>query len=250
MFGKVMASIGVGAAKVDTRLEKATYRQGEMIRGEVFVQGGQTPQFIDEIYLFLVVQYHHEGKEQEYVVSEFHLTEAFEIGEHESRVIPFQFELPLDAPVSTGGAPVYLKTGLDIKMAVDPKDMDGIEILPHPLVDAVLHAVESVGFRLTSVDYAFDKFYSRHPFIQEYKLMPTDRYKEFFDEISMVFYPHMNEVDVILTLDRKAFDLMSSMEEALNLDERILRFTVTRQEVELNTNALQAKLTQMIEQYI
>jgi sporulation-control protein len=56
MFGKVMASIGVGAAKVDTRLEKATYRQGEMIRGEVFVQGGQTPQFIDEIYLFLVVQ--------------------------------------------------------------------------------------------------------------------------------------------------------------------------------------------------
>jgi sporulation-control protein len=51
-------------------------------------------------------------------------------------------------------------------------------------------------------------------------------------------------------LDRKAVDLMSSMEEALNLDERILRFTVTKKEVERGPRALEAKLAQMIEPYL
>jgi sporulation-control protein len=251
VFGKALASLGVGAAKVDTRLEKATYRQGEMIRGEVFIQGGQAPQLIEEIYLYLIVQYHHEGTQKEYVVSEFRLTEAFEIGPHESKVLPFQFEMPFDAPVSTGGSPIYLKTGLDIKMAMDPSDTDGVEILPHPLIDAVLHALEGIGFRLSSVDYAFDKFYSRHPFIQEYKMIPEEgAYREAFDQISLVFYPHVHEVDVILSLDRKAIDLMSSMEEALNLDERILRFTVTKKEVERGPRALEAKMAQLIDPYL
>lgn len=250
IFGKALASIGVGSAKVDTRLEKATYRQGETIRGEVFVQGGQSSQLIDEIYLYLMMQYQHEGSENEYIIDEFRLTDAFEIGIRETRVIPFQFQLPYDVPVSTGGSPIFVKTGLNIKMAVDPNDMDGIEILPHPLVDTVLHAVEEIGFRLNSVDFAFDKFYSRHPFIQEYRLIPLGRYQEELDEIIMVFYPNMNEVNVILSLDRKAVDLMSSMEEALNLDERIIRFTVTAREVEHTTTQLQAKIKQQIDQYM
>jgi sporulation-control protein len=249
-FGKALASIGVGSAKVDTRLEKATYRQGDIIRGEVFVQGGQAPQLIEDIYLYLVMQYQHEGSEHEYVIDEFRLTDAFEIGVRETQVLPFQFQLPYDAPVSTGGSPIYVKTGLDIKMAVDPSDTDGIEILPHPLVDTVLHAVEEVGFRLSSVTFAFDKFYSRHPFVQEYRLAPLGPYQAELDEIILVFYPHMSEVDVILSLDRKAVDLMSSMEEALNLDERIIRFTVTQKEVEHTTTQLQAKVKQLIDQHL
>ncbi|MBA4552529.1 sporulation protein [Thermoactinomyces vulgaris] len=250
MFNKVLAGLGVGAAKVDTRLEKSTYRQGEMIKGEIFIQGGQTEQRIDEIYLYLIVRYHHEGKDQKHVISQFRITDTFEIGERESRVIPFEIEMPLDAPISTGGCPIYLKTGLDIKMAIDPKDTDGIEVLPHPLVDKVLHAAENVGFRLTSVDYAFDKFYSRHPFVQEYRMTPMGKYEEYFDDISMVFYPDHDSLDVIMTLDRKAIDLMSSMEEALNLDERLMRFTVTREELEDKENPFEERFTEIVEQYI
>jgi sporulation-control protein len=250
VFEKALASMGVGAARVDTRLEKATYRQGEIIRGEVFIQGGQTSQMVDEIYLYLVVQYHHEGTQQDYVVNKFCLTEAFEIGPCETRVFPFEFQLPYDTPVTTGGSLVYLKTGLDIKMAVDPKDTDGIEVLPHPLIDTILHVVEQVGFQLSAVEFAFDKFYSRHPFVQEYKLVPLGRYQSELDELTMVFYPQAHEVDVIMALDLKAVDLISSMEEALELDERMLRFTVTQKELDRGTGALQTKIEQFINQYL
>lgn len=249
MFGKVLSSLGVGAAKVDTRLEKSTYRQGELIRGEVFIQGGQFPQQIDEIYLYMVVDYHYEGKENEHVISEFRLTDSFQIGERETRVIPFEIEMPFDAPISTGGSPIYLKTGLDIKMALDPKDKDGIEVLPHPLVDHILHTIEEVGFRLASVEYAFDKFYSRHPFVQEYHLLPVGEYKQYYDKISVIFYPDDEFVDTIFILDRKAVDLMSSMEEALNLDERLFRFAVERKEVMPNNKALKKKVADLLEQH-
>ncbi|MBA4495428.1 sporulation protein [Paenactinomyces guangxiensis] len=250
VFEKALASLGIGSAKVDTRLEKATYRQGETIRGEVFIQGGQADQFIDEIYLFLVVQYHHEGTQDEYVVSEFRLTDAFDITPRETKVIPFQFQLPYDTPITTGGSPVYLKTGLDIKMAVDPADTDGIEVLPHPLVDTVLHTVEEIGFQLYGVEYEFGKFYSRHPFVQEYKFKPVGRFAEWIDELEVVFFPRANEVDGILSIDLKAVDLMSSMEEALELDERMVRFTVSSKEVEKGTGPLKAKLERIIKQHM
>lgn len=247
VFGKALASFGVGAAKVDTRLEKATYRQGETVRGEVFIQGGQTEQWIDEIYLFLVVEYHHEGTQDEYVVSEFRITDAFEITPRETKVIPFEFQLPYDTPITTGGCPVYLKTGLDIKMAVDPSDTDGIEVLPHPLIDAVLNVVEKIGFQLYRVEYEFDKFYSRHPFVQEYKLRPVGRFEQVLDELKLVFFPQAHELDVILLVDRKAVDLMSSMEEALNLDERMVRFNVSSKEAEHGWTSLARKIEQLIE---
>jgi sporulation-control protein len=249
-FGKTLASFGVGNAKVDTRLEKATYRQGEMIRGEVFIQGGQAEQFIDDIYLFLVMQYHHEGTQQEYTISEFRISDAFEITPRETKVIPFEFQLPFDTPVTTGGSPIYIKTGLDIKMAVDPSDEDGVDILPHPLIDHILHATENLGFRLESVQFAFDKFYSRHPFVQEYKLQPLGRYESFLDELGFVFFPHGNEVDVIMQVDRKAVDLMSSMEEALELDERLTRFTVSAKEAEQGYGAIGTKIEELIKKYL
>lgn len=115
MFKKALAKLGIGSASVDTRLERSTYRQGERVRGQIHIQGGKAAQEIDEIYLYLVVQYYHEGTEAECVVDEFRLTERFVVAPHETQVIPFEFTLPLDTPVSTGGSPVYLKTGLDKK---------------------------------------------------------------------------------------------------------------------------------------
>lgn len=248
-FAKALASFGVGAAKVDTRLEKSTYRQGEMIRGEIHVQGGQTGQMIDEIYLYLVIQYDFNGSQQEYVVNEFRISDAFEIGPRESQVIPFEFQLPYDCPVSTGASPIYLKTGLDIKMALDPSDTDGIEVLPYPLIDEILHGIENIGFRLTSIEFNFENFYSRHPFVQEYLLVPTNSvYQTTYDEIKMVFYPHTDEVDVIMSIDLKAIDLMSSMEEAMDLDKRLVRFTITKQDV--NRRILIDKLKYHIDKHV
>jgi sporulation-control protein len=230
MFKKALAKLGIGSATVDTILERSTYRQGERVRGQIHIRGGKAAQEIDDIYLYLVVQYYHEGTEAECVVDEFRLTERFVVSPFESQVIPFEFTLPLDTPVSTGGSPVYLKTGLDIKRAIDPTDLDGIEVLPHPAVDQILKAVESLGFRLYQVQYDFEHFHSRNPFVQVYNLKPTGDYSKQLDKLSFIFNLQNKRIDVVMKVDRKPIHLLGKMEEQLKLDERITQFSVTQHE--------------------
>lgn len=244
VFGKTLASMGIGAAKVDTRLEKSSYRQGDLICGAIYVQGGQVEQKVDDIYLYLVVQYHHEGNQAEYILDEFRITEPFVLSPSESKEIPFEFQLPYDVPVTTSGCPVYLKTGLDIKMAKDPSDVDGIEITPHPLVSRVIKLIEEVGFELKGVTADFEHYYTQQPFVQEYQLTPLMRFQDVVDRVVVVFTPHDQEVDIILKVDRKAVDLMTSMEEALDLDQRMTRFVV--KESDLESDKLGNKIEKLI----
>jgi sporulation-control protein len=231
IFKNPLTSFGIGAAKVDARLEKSTFRQGEQVVGQVYVQGGGAEQRIDEVYIYLVMQYEYEGSQAEYLIEKFLITEAFSIKPKEERRLPFQFQLPYDVPVSTSGAPIYLKTGLDIKMARDPQDVDGVEILPHAYIDMILEAVEDIDFQLSNVKFDFEHHFSRHPFVQTYHYTPTGKMEDLLDSISFVFYADEREVEVVIQLDKKGDDLISSMEEAFQLDERLGRFTISQQEI-------------------
>lgn len=246
MFKKTLTSFGVGAAKVDARLEKSTYRQGEMVSGQIYVQGGQSDQRIDEVYLYLILQYEYEGSQSEYLVEKFLISEPFTIGPREEKRLPFQLQLPFDAPVSTAGSPIYLKTGLDIKMARDPQDLDGVEVLPHPYVDMILEAVEQIDFRLEKVTFDFEHHFSRHPFVQMYHCLPTGKMADKLDQLAFLFYPHQKEVEVVMNLDKKGDDLFSSMEEAFRLDERLGRFTMTLEEIHQGKEVLEKRLKKEI----
>lgn len=226
MLGKLLASIGVGSAKVDTRLAKATYRQGELISGDIFVQGGKAKQKIDSIYLYLIMQ-NLDDQQEEVVLDEFLLADAFVISENETKMVPFEFQLPHDTPVTTGGSPIYLKTGLDVKMAVDPDDHDGFEVLPHLLVDQLLTAMEDIGFQLNLIAFDYESYHERHPFVQKYQFQPIGAYRDILDELTLIFYPGEQETGVLMQANRKAIDMRSSMEEALNMDERFVRFEVS-----------------------
>jgi sporulation-control protein len=248
LFNKALARLGVGNAKVDTRLKQTRYRQGSLIEGEVHIQGGQVEQAVDEIYLYLVVIYHHNDTQHEYVMEEFRLSEVFTIGPLESKVIPFEIHLPEDTPVTTGGCPVYLKTGLDIKMAIDPDDKDGIEVLPHPMVEQVLKVVERIGFQLVSIDFEFEKYFSRHPFIQVFNFLPTGDLRNHLNKLDVMFYIGERELELILLVDRRATDLMGSLEEALDLDKRTLRLQVLEADLEDDGAGVEAKLSDLIYQ--
>ncbi|WP_461671282.1 sporulation protein, partial [Mycobacterium tuberculosis] len=52
-----MASVGIGAAKVDTLLERASYSPGEDVRGVVRIYGGSVDQQIDGIDLSIMTYY-------------------------------------------------------------------------------------------------------------------------------------------------------------------------------------------------
>jgi sporulation-control protein len=231
LFRKSLATFGVGSAKVDTRLEKSTYMQGEIVNGKVYVLGGQAEQQVDEIYLHLLLQYELNGNLSEYLIEKILITEPFTIEPKEERQFTFDFQLPFDAPVSTSGAPIYLQTGLEIKLAKDPLDVDGIEVLPHPYIDMILEAIELNHLRLSKVSFDFEHHFSRHPFVQMYHCEPTPEMEFDLDRAAFVFFAHQNEVEVIMHLDKKGDDLFSSMEEAFQLDERLGRFIIRLEEI-------------------
>ncbi|QOR65057.1 sporulation protein [Cytobacillus suaedae] len=235
LFNKVFASVGIGAARVDTKLYETTFTAGEEIKGVVEITGGNIAQQIDEIYITLNTTYIKERNDskmnQHAIIDKFRISESFTIEANEKKEIPFTYTLPLDIPVTMGKTKVWLQTGLDIKNAVDPTDRDFIEVRASQLMTAVLDTVSDLGFRLRKVDCeeAPYKFKRRLPFIQEFEFVPmSGNFRGKLDELELVFFPQSNStVEVIMEVDRRARGLGSFLAEALEMDESLVRFTVS-----------------------
>ena len=56
MFKKLLASVGIGSAKVDTQLVSDQLLPGEEVRGKVVIQGGGAEQQIEKINLFVMTE--------------------------------------------------------------------------------------------------------------------------------------------------------------------------------------------------
>jgi sporulation-control protein len=252
-FNKVFASVGIGSAKVDTKLEKDTLTAGEMVKGVVEIQGGNVEQKVDEIYLTLNTTYLKESDDKKYTVSamidRFRLVEPFTIMPNERKEIPFSFELPTDTPISLGRTKIWVATGLDIKGAVDPTDKDYIKVVPNQLTSAVFQAVEDLGFRMREADCqeASYRLRKRLPFVQEFEFVPTSgQFRGKLDELELVFHHISNDqMDVYMQVDRRARGLGGFLSEALEMDETNVRLSVSKNEIP----NLRSKLQEVIARY-
>ncbi len=239
IFQKVFASIGIGAATVDTKIEKNQYQAGDVIRGIVEIKGGSTEQKIDSIYLTLNTTYIRESDDKKYTdyaaIQKIQITEPFTITENETKEFPFEFTLPYGTPLTYGNTRVWVATGLDIKNAVDPKDKDYIEIMPNALTGAILDGVQQLGFRLRKVEceQAPRRYRGHYPFIQEFEFVPIGgEYSSKLDELEVMFVNQSeHEVELLLEVDRRARGLGGFLSEALEMDESIVRLTVTKQDI-------------------
>ncbi|WP_436372483.1 sporulation protein [Cytobacillus sp. BC1816] len=252
-FNKVLASVGIGSAKVDTKLEKDSAAPGEPLRGIVEITGGSTEQKIDDIYLSLNTTYIKESDDKKYTVSglidRFRLAQAFTLAANERKEIPFSFNLPSDTPLSFGKTKIWVATGLDIKNAVDPADKDYIRVVPNPLMDSVLNAASRIGFRLREAEceQAPHRLRRRLPFIQEFEFVPVSGpFRGKLDELEVVFFPQSNgETEIMMQVDRRARGLGGFLAEALEMDETFVRFTATNADIPY----MQQKLQSVIAKY-
>jgi sporulation-control protein len=252
-FNKMLASIGIGAAKVDTKLYSERLTLGGEVRGVVQIIGGHVEQKIDEIYLALYSTYFVEVDDKKTtrhaIVDKWKITEPFTIGVNEKKEIPFAVQLPLDTPISVGKTRVWLHTGLDIKNAIDPSDEDYIRVEPTPVMNAVLASMEDIGFRLREAECEEAPYHLRKrlPFVQEFEYVPrSGEFRGKLDEVEIVFFPvSEKETEVLMQIDRKARGLGSFLAEALDLDESYVRFRVSEHDIP----QLRRQLTALIKKY-
>jgi sporulation-control protein len=252
-FNKVFASVGIGAATVDTKLQKDTVVPGEEISGVVEIKGGNVEQNIDVILLSLHTTYMKEVDDKKFpqtaLIEQVRLNEPFTIQPKETKQIPFSFRIPLDTPVSLGRSRIWVSTGLDIKNAVDPTDKDYLKVVPHELTQAVLNAVSELGFRLREVDCeaASYRLRRRLPFVQEFEFVPVSgAFRGKLDELEVVFYPiSQTETEIYMQVDRKARGLGGFLSEALEMDESHVHFKVHASEL----SSIREKIASVIQKY-
>lgn len=252
MFKKLLAKVGIGAATVDTRLYNDALVPGEIIEGEVYITGGDVSQDIDDIYISVVTQYKREVEDntvtEECKLLKYCLSERFSLQPKEKKIIPFSFPIPEETPLTIGNQPVYLRTGLDISTAIDPKDTDYIQVYPHPLMQLVLDALENLGFQLYKVDCEYNShFGGRYPFVQEFEFRPIGKYQGYLDELEVIFSLYSDELEVFLEIDKRARGFGGFLAEAFDMDERYIRFQVTPDYLDASRGELVTMIDEIIQ---
>lgn len=254
LFNQMLASIGIGSAKVDTRLKSSRVRVGEPLEGIVHIQGGSTEQRIDTIYLHLMTQYTRESNDQTTThntdVAKWQLSSPFAIGAGESKQVPFSFTLPLNTPVTAGRSRTWLHTGLDISSAIDPGDKDRLEVLAHPNMQAVLDAVTGMGFRPKGATCEYSPRLGRGvPFVQEFEFHPSSSFSGAIKELELVFFVEPDSVDVIVEVDRRARGLSGFFEQALDMDERKQLARFSRHDLGIGSRHIADRIASIIERH-
>jgi len=255
-FKKMLASVGIGSAKADTQLDTEQIAAGEEVSGVVIITGGQLEQHIDSLYLYIKTLYQKEENDRkvtrEAVIQRVPVSRALTILADEVKEIPFVFTLPANMPVTLRKAPVWVETGLDIPMAIDPKDRDYIEVLPHRYAATVLEALDRLGFRLREVtnDYA-PHFGGELPFVQEFEFVPASGpFRGMLDELEVLFFIEGRELELFLQVDRRARGLRGLFSEALNLDESFVRFSLPENELAQGADSVAGKLEALIRKFV
>lgn len=255
MFNKILASIGIGAAKVDTRIDNPRVRAGDSIKGEVHIKGGSIEQIIENIYMYLYTEYIKEVNDnkikQKEILMTYNLGDKLVIKPGEQQVLPFQFTIPDNTPVSINRQKTYLSTGLDIEMAIDPTDLDPLHILPHPTMQAVFDVLDRMGFKHSydSGRCEYRRGFGRLPFVQEFELKPTAKYRTQLDELELIFTFQSDGVQVFMEVDKRARGLGGLLLEAMDLDEHYVRFRISHQEAQ-DLARIEQILTSVIERAV
>ena len=259
---KLLSSVGIGSAKVDTILHGEEFIPGEPIDMTVKISGGSTQQKIDGLYFSLhtnykqIIVYEDEDGEIEEdevdnvaTLAQFKVCEPFTLDSGEEREIPLSFDLPWHTPLTIGKSEVWINTGLDIKKAKDATDRDYIEVKAGELVHALYVALEEMGFEPHDVECESIPEDSNFPlpFVQEFEWVPGEGpFLGKLDELEVVCIPEDDCVDVWIEIDRKARNIRSFVSEMLNQDESHIYFSICKEEL----SELPERLYEMIANHV
>lgn len=252
---RMLSSVGIGSAKVDTVLHGNQFAPGEVMPAVVNVKGGGTAQEVNDITFSIHTTYltEREYGDEEHkvwetaVLADFHLGERFTLSPGEERSIDIELDLPFDTPITIGKTEVWVQTGMDISRSVDPKDRDFVQIVPGPLAGSMFDAFEQLGFDLVQAECEAVRpsYHNRLPFVQEFEYRPRGGpFRGHFDEVELVMINQENSLDVMMEIDRRARGFSGMFSEMLGTDESNIRFSIYPNDIPNMTNNLHQVLSQ------
>lgn len=223
--------IGIGSAEVDTILETETVQPGDKVPAHIEIEGGSDEQEVDDIELAVMTRYEIETEDgtsyNNVAIHETELTSGFTIEEGEERTINAgEIQIPVTTPPTIGKTKVWVQTGLDIDWSVDPTDQDNLTVEPGPYMEALMEAVEGLGFSISEVENTKASRFGSGKFVQEFEYRPThgSQYASDLDEIELFPTRQANGLDVAVEVDKSGFSLLGS-------DESHHQITITTTDV-------------------
>ncbi|MCL7748285.1 sporulation protein [Halalkalibacter alkaliphilus] len=154
MLKKLLSSIGIGSAKVNTVLFQREIERGKEVTGEVHIFGGKVVQSISEVYIHVDTEFQRnddvmtEIHEMTEPIHEVKIIDRLLIKPNEEKVIPFSFTLPHYTPITFSDQKIHLHTELNINFFNHPVDEHDF-IVYDPFIEAIMHHLKKNGFRHT-----------------------------------------------------------------------------------------------------
>lgn len=216
MFKKILASIGIGAAKVDTVLETEHLHPGQTFNAQVVISGGKVAQEVKglELALMTKVKVQREGENYfaNHVIEKWKVSDTFQIQPDEIKSIPFEARLHAETPITQINAGynhcyVWIETGLDIDLSLDPKDEDSLVIYPNEAIKACMQAMEKLGFSLIRADVEkghlkANTYQSISGCYQELEYRQSSNALFDLKEVELSFITETHKTHVLIELDR------------------------------------------------
>jgi sporulation-control protein len=224
---RVLSSLGIGSATVDTVLPHTTVHPGDSLDVTVEVEGGSTDQEIDGVYFAVVTRYATEEGYETAAIARSQLTESFTIEAGEERTLDATVDVPRHTPLTLGGTEVWIETGLDIDWAVDPDDEDRIEVEADDRLAAVFDALDDLGFTFHTAECSAAPRSLRHAgasFVQEFAFRAAaGPFAGDLDELELIPQYTDDGLSLAVEVDRRG-GLLAEMTDA---DERHTRVHVS-----------------------
>lgn len=214
VFKKLKASLGLGGgATVETELAATDVRPGETVSGSIVVTGGELEQEVSFLEVALQAKVEVETDDSEYDANQtFHhlrVADAFTAEVGSERRFDFELQIPWETPFNVvrgatlGKVEIGVRTELEIARAIDSTDVDPIRVHALPVHDAVLAAVEQLGFGFLGADLEQGRIPgSQLPFFQEVEFRGSPRFSG-INQLEVTFLTGPSSTDVILEVDRR-----------------------------------------------
>ena len=126
LFEKILSSIGIGSARVNTVFLEKNIERGKEIKGEIHIFGGKTEQKISKIYIHIDSEFHKDDEDPTEFrditepILEIEITDSVTVNANEEKVIPFSFFLPYYVPITFGDQKVTIETEIYISFINHP----------------------------------------------------------------------------------------------------------------------------------